>query len=254
MSGPRLALDVLRRPARAFAEVRDDSRDAAEARQETLLAIVWLAGIAGVLGTNVAARALDDFELDALSLAVWAFVAGGLHGLAVYLLVGALVYFGVRAAGGVGSYRQARHVLGLAAVPVALSLAVWAVRVVVFGDDVFRSGGSDTGPGNDVFERLEVAFLVWSIVLVAVGIRVVHGWSWPRAAAATLLPALVPALALARANGLADRRVEGPELVVGHRVAVLVVGERGVAHVRDIRLERAADLTRKVRVALHEPG
>ena len=193
---------VLQSPRPVFAALRDDSNEAAGARQEPVLAIVLLAGIAGVLGTNAAARVLDDYEFDALVVAVWAFLGGGIYGAAGYFLIGGLAYLGASFAGALGSFRRARHVVGFAAVPLALSLAIWPIRLAVFGDDVFRSGGSDTGAGNTLFEALEVAFLAWAFGLLALGIRTVHAWSWPRALAATALPAAVPLLALARANGL----------------------------------------------------
>ena len=193
---------VLQSPRPVFAALRDDSNEAAGARQEPVLAIVLLAGIAGVLGTNAAARVLDDYEFDALVVAVWAFLGGGIYGAAGYFLIGGLAYLGASFAGALGSFRRARHVVGFAAVPLALSLAIWPIRLAVFGDDVFRSGGSDTGAGNTLFEALEVAFLAWAFGRLALGIRTVHAWSWPRALAATALPAAVPLLALARANGL----------------------------------------------------
>ena len=87
---------VLRRPADVFAALREDDDDS---RSEPLLAIVILAGIAGVLGTNAFAHALDDFELDGLTLAVVAFIAGGVYGLVGYFLLGFLAYAGAGAAG-----------------------------------------------------------------------------------------------------------------------------------------------------------
>jgi hypothetical protein len=56
------------------------------------------------------------------------------------------------------------------------------VRLALYGDDIFRSGGSDSGA--HVFTVLEAGFGVWSLVLLAIGIRVVQGWSWARTAGA----------------------------------------------------------------------
>jgi hypothetical protein len=196
------ALLMLQSPRPVFAALRDDSDEAASARQEPLVAIVGLAGISLVLGTTIAGRLLDDPEYDGLLIAVWAVVAGGIHGVLAYFLVGAAVYLGASFAGGLGSYRRARHVLGFAAVPLALSLVVWPVRVALFGSDAFRTGGSDTGAANTVFEALEIGFLLWALALLVIGTRMVHGWSWARTLAATALPTALPALALARAYGL----------------------------------------------------
>jgi Yip1-like protein len=183
---------VLRRPAEVFAALREDD----DSRSEQLLAIVFLAGIAGVLGTNAFAHSLDDFELDGLTLAVVAFIAGGLYGLVGYFLLGFLVYAGARAAGSDASYGRARQIVGFAVVPLALSLLVWFVRIAVYGGDPFRSGGSDTGLGNHLFEAVEVAAFVWSGALLVVGLRAYHGWSSARALSAALPALALPALAL----------------------------------------------------------
>ena len=196
------ALLVLQRPRPVFAALRDDSTPAAHARQEPILAIVLLAGIAGVLSTNQAEHVLDDVEFDALLVSVWAFLGGGIYGAFGYFLLGGLAYLGASFAGGLGSYRRARHVVGFAATPLALSLLVWPIRIALFGEDAFQRGGSDHGATDAVFEAIEIAFLLWVLALLVIGMRTVHGWSWLRSLAATALPAAVPALALARASGL----------------------------------------------------
>ncbi len=190
---------VLQRPAPVFAALRRDDEDA---REEPLLAIVLLAGIAGVLSTNVASRVLDDFAIDAAALAVWAFLGGGIYGVAVYYVLGALVYVGERLGGSRTSYRRSRHLLGFACVPLALSLVVLPVRLAAYGDDVFRTGGSDTGSGATIFEGIELAFLAWCAALLVIGLRAVNAWFWPRAALASLPALVLPAVALARAHGL----------------------------------------------------
>jgi hypothetical protein len=195
------SLLVLVSPRPVFAALRDDSDEAASARQEPLAAIVLLAGIGGVLMTTITGQLMDDPEYDALLIAVWAIVAGAIHGIAAYFVVGVLVLLGASFVGGLGSYRRARHILGFASVPIAASLLVWPVRLAVYGEDSFRTGGADTGTGNGIFEALELGFLGWSLALLAIGIRTVHGWSWPRSLAATAVPALAPALALLRASG-----------------------------------------------------
>src|SRR5919106_111276 len=157
------ALLVLQAPRPVFAALRDDSDDAADARQEPLVAIVFLAGIAGVLATSVAGRLLDDPAADdGLVVLVWAIVGGGFYGLTAYFLVGALLYLGASLLGSLGSYRRARHVLGFAAVPIALSLLVWPARLALYGSDAFRSGGSDDG-AEDVFLGVQAGFVVWAL-------------------------------------------------------------------------------------------
>ena len=88
----------------------------------------------------------------------------------------------VRSLGSQGTYRRTRHLLGFAVAPVALALVTfWPVRIAIEGRDLFRYGGSDTG---HVFADVFYLFVAWAIVLAAIGVRTVHGWSWARSLAA----------------------------------------------------------------------
>jgi len=188
---------VLVSPQPVFAALRDDADESAEARQEQMLLLVLLAGVAGVLSTSAADSLLDDPARDWLIVAVWAFIGGGFYGAAVYWLAGGLLYAALDVLGSQGSYRRARHVLALAAAPVALSLLVlWPVRIAVYGGDLFRSGGSDGGTGGRAFAAIDYAFFVWAALLLVVGIRSVHGWTWARSAVAAVAAAALPVLAV----------------------------------------------------------
>ena len=165
---------VLVRPREVLVRLRDDSDAVARARSEALLALVWLAGISGVLWTPVGGRILDDVTLDWVDLLVWAFIGGGIYAVVAYFGGGLVLYWLTRAVGGI-SQRQARHLLGFAAAPVALSLfVVWPARVAVYGEDVFRSGRSDRGAGNSAFVGLELAFVGWSLLLLLLGLRLLR--------------------------------------------------------------------------------
>jgi len=186
---------VLFAPTAVFAALRDDSDEDAGARQEPITAVVGLAGIAGVLTTPVARRLLDDTSIGTAHMPVWAFIGGAVYGIALYWQLGLFLYAAVRGPGSLGAHRRARHLLAYAAVPLALSLlALWPVRVAVYGSDLFRSGGTDRGTGDAVFSALNAAFFAWSLVLLAIGVRAVHGWTWPRSLVATALAAGLPAV------------------------------------------------------------
>jgi hypothetical protein len=137
-----------------------------------VLALVLLAGISGVLWTPVAGTILNDVTLDWLDVAIWAFLGGGFYAIALYFIGGLIVQWLARAGGWI-SYRQARHLLAFAAAPVALSLfLVIPLRLAVYGEDVFRSGGSDRGAGAWAFAGVELAFLAWALFLLAFGLRI----------------------------------------------------------------------------------
>lgn len=181
---------VLQRPRPVFVALRDDSKESLADRAEPVLAIVLLAGVAAVLSSAAAGRLLDDSSYDGLLVAVWAFIAGSLYGMFGYFAFGALLHAGAKALGSQGSYRRARHVLAFAAVPIALSLVLWPAKLALYGGDVFRSGGHDTGAGARTFTVLLLGFAAWAAALLVVGVRAVHGWTWARALAACLLALL----------------------------------------------------------------
>ena len=95
-----------------------------------------------------------------------AFIAGSLYAVAVFWLGGGLLY---GAAGRLGSegWRRSRQVLALAATPLALSLLTfWPVRIAVYGQDLFRTGGDDYGRGDAVFGGVYLGFVAWSVLLL----------------------------------------------------------------------------------------
>ncbi|HZT53177.1 MAG TPA: YIP1 family protein [Gaiellaceae bacterium] len=186
---------VLVAPRAVFVSLRDESEAAVEARQEPLVAIAGLAGISGVLGTPVARSLLNDASFSVSLIPVWAFLGGVIYATAIYWLGGGLLYGAARRLGGLGSYQRARHLLALAAAPLALALVtLWPVRIAIYGEDLFRTGGTDWGPGDRIFGGLLYAAFVWSGLLLLIGVRSVHGWTWARSAAAVALAAALPAL------------------------------------------------------------
>jgi hypothetical protein len=193
---------VLRDPRPVFAALRDESEEEASARQEPALAIVILAGIALALSSSAAAHLYDDPEYDALLVAVWAFLAGGLTGTVLYWFGGLLLHFGVLSLGSRAVYRRTRQLLAYAAVPLALSLVLWLPRLALYGGDWFRFGGSDAGAPAALFGWLQVAFALWALALLVLGIVAVEGWTWRRSAAAVAIGAFLPVLVALAAAGV----------------------------------------------------
>jgi hypothetical protein len=189
------ALAVLVAPAAVFASLRDESPEATEARQEPVTAIAGIAGVAGVLGTPVARHLLNDSEISVALIPVWAFFGGVVYALAVYWIGGGLLFRASRRLGGLGSWRRSRHVLALAAAPLAVSLlTLWPARILLYGQDLFRTGGDDYGRGDTIFGACYLGFFAWSALLLLIGVRAVHGWTWARATGAVALAAAFPAL------------------------------------------------------------
>ena len=155
-----------------------------------VLALVWLGGIAWLFADPVSRSVLDNPEYDWIVTLVWAFVAGGAVGFVGYFVVGGALALGLRAMGSIGSYRRARHILAFAAVPLVLSLTVVVVKLLAFGGDALRSGGDDDESVGTVLTGLQLAFVAWALVLVALGVQTIESWIWPRVLASLALLAL----------------------------------------------------------------
>jgi hypothetical protein len=188
---------VFTEPRTVFAWLRDDTDAAAQARQEPVLLVGFLAACAGVLTSNGISHALDDFGLDGVDLAVVVLFATLIYGIVGFFFFGALVYVGEQLADGLGSYRRARHILAFACAPLALSLVLWPVRLALYGGDLFRSGGDDHGTGALALHLVDLGFALWAVALLVAGVRAVHGWTVARSGAAVALAVvLLPVLAL----------------------------------------------------------
>ena len=186
-------LAVFQSPRPVFAALRDESPREAEAREEPILAIIILAGIAAILRAPETGRLLDEGLVDdsIAVLAVLVFLTGAIYGAFAYWIGGGFLYVGLRGAGSQGSYRRARHIFAFAAVPTVLGLLlVWPVRLLVYGTDSFRSGGDDDGIGPLLFDLAEGAFVLWSLGLLVYGIAVVERWRVLRGGVAVALAVL----------------------------------------------------------------
>ena len=171
------ALFVLVSPRMVFEALRDDSDEAARSRSEAVLALVLLAGVASVLWAPNVGRIRNDLfvQWDALLIAVVVFFGGAIYGIAAYWVAGLVLHAAVSPFRFTRSYRQARQLLAFAAAPVALSLfLVWPVRLAVYGEDVFKAGGSDRGAGNYAFVAVELCFVAWAVGLLLLGLVTVR--------------------------------------------------------------------------------
>ena len=85
----RLVPRLLTRPTEVFVALQDDDEVDVDARSEPILAIVIVAGMAGILLTPAWATLIDEESLDWIVLAVITFIGGLFYGAAGYFLLGA---------------------------------------------------------------------------------------------------------------------------------------------------------------------
>ena len=150
-----------------------------DARSEPILAIVIVAGMAGILLTPTWGTLLDTESLDRMVLAVVTFIGGLLYGAAGYFLLGVSCGSGSTPSASTRAGRKARQLLGFAALPFALSILNTGardrggVRLRLVQD-----GGSDDGTGRDVVLAIGLAFALWSLGLLALGLRMTLQLPW----------------------------------------------------------------------------
>ena len=157
----RRAVGVLANPREVFEALRDDSVESAGDRQDVVVVLAFVGGVAAALAT-ASAGALDD--LDALETFVWIFATGFAYGFIAYWMLGWGLSFVVERLGGAGSRRRTRHVLAFALAPLVLALPAWLL-----------------------FPPLLVLPALWMLALLVLGLAVVQRWSYARSAAAVVL-------------------------------------------------------------------
>jgi hypothetical protein len=148
---------VLLQPREVFTALRDDSDASAAERQDAVVGLAFVGGVAAALAS--ARSALDD--LDLLETVIWLFVTGFAYGFMGYWVLGWALSFVVPRLGGGGTRRRTRHVLAFSLAPLVFALLAWLL-----------------------WSPLLAPLAVWSVVLLVVGLQVVYRWSYGRAAAA----------------------------------------------------------------------
>jgi hypothetical protein len=191
----RLVPRVVTHPREVFVALRSDDETDVNARSEPILAIVLLAGIAGILLTPAWGTYLDDESLDWLTLAVVTFIGGLLYGAFGYYLLGFVVWLGTRGVGVDTRARKTRQLVGFSALPLALSLLVTLPAIFfAFGLDWFRTGGSDAGLGRALVLLVGLACGLWALGLLALGLRTTFRLPWRGVAGAIALAAVLVAV------------------------------------------------------------
>lgn len=185
---------VVTAPRSVFAALAETDDTDVDARSEPVLAITILAGMACILLTPAWGTVMDDPTVDALVLVVVTFIGGLFYGAAGYFLLGLALWLGARAVGVDSPFKIARQIVAFAALPLALALVVLVPAIAIgFGNDWFRTGGSDEGTGRVVVTALGLAFVAWSTVLVALGLRTTLRLPWRGVAGALLLAGVLVA-------------------------------------------------------------
>ena len=185
---------VLNAPRPVFAALGETDELDVDARSEPVLLIVILAGMASIILTPAWGTVMDDGTVDGLVLVVLTFVGGLFYGAAGYFFLGLALWLGAKGVGVETPFRIARQVVAFAAVPIALSAVVVVPLIALrFGWDWFRTTGGDTRGARDVVVGIGLAFMAWSVALVALGLRTTFRLPWRGVLGALLLASVMVA-------------------------------------------------------------
>jgi len=163
------ALLVLQKPRPVFVALRDNDAESLGDRSEPVLAIVGLAGMATVLSSTTAGHLIDDGSYDGLLVAVWAFIAVGIYGAVAYFALGGCSTAASRRSarkGRTGAHdtcsrsRRCRSRSRSCSGPVKLAL---------YGEDVFRSGGTTAVPVRTPSHPCSASSSSGSVALLVIG-------------------------------------------------------------------------------------
>ena len=154
---------VLQSPRAVFVALRDDI---AGALRPTARSRCCSSCSSPGIALSPSARARSTTTTTGCCSPVWVFLAGGLTASPRYWFFGAVLYVAGRA---LGSRRL---------VPPVAARAGVRERAAARCPLVLRrpTGGAARSPGSCF------AFVAWSALLLVVGVRAVHGWTWARAA------------------------------------------------------------------------
>ena len=159
--------------------------------------VVVLAMIYGISSTL--SRALQNDQGDKLSLPAiigLALIGGSIGGVIGNYVVGALVRWVGGWFGGVASSEECRAAMAWGSVPHVVNLALMAVLIVVFGQDLFKAAALE-GVGNEKAILLigvglaQITIGIWSAVLSIKCVAEVHRFSAWKALGTFLLMFLV---------------------------------------------------------------
>ena len=137
---------------------------------------------------------MDDSTVDTLVLFVVTFIGGLFYGAAGYFLLGLVLLLGAKAVGVDPPFKIARQVVAFAALPLALGSSCSSRR------SRSPSGTTGSGPeartrgtGRAVVTAIGLAFVAWSAVLVALGLRTTFRLPWRGVVGALLLAGVMVA-------------------------------------------------------------
>lgn len=125
---------IWRQPRAVFATLNKDSYN-----KYTYILLI-LAGIARTFDGAMADNRGDQFSL--LQISLMSIVIGGLFGWIVYYVFALLLQWTGRWLGGTATKKQLLNMLAHAMIPIALGLILLIPRVLLFGNEIFKSDGN----------------------------------------------------------------------------------------------------------------
>lgn len=161
--------------------------------------LLFLLGV--IAGLNRAVEKEMGDEIPLLGIIGGAILIGGLLGWISYYIYAGLVSWTGKWLNGVGNAYDVLRIFAYASIPTVLTLVLFAVQIIVYGNGVFSSEMTSTFVNYTTADILfygsliaELLLGVLTIVFCVIGISVVQEFSIGKAVLNLILPALVIAV------------------------------------------------------------
>jgi hypothetical protein len=163
-------------------------------RQNFFVALLLLAGISNTFGQAFSRNMGDDISL--LGIFLFCIIFGALIGWVPFYIYAALMSWTGKWLKGKGNTNSILTVICFAMIPSIVGLVLLIPQIGVLGNDLFKADNFEsTDLGVRIFVMfigiLEAILLVWTIVLLIIGISVVQKISIGKSILNLLLPALI---------------------------------------------------------------
>ena len=191
LSGKEIFTKIWTSPRKIFTRINDEDYS------KYVVVLLALSGISRAFG-----QAANQNWGDRMS--IWVIlgvciIAGGLIGWVSYYIYAALISWTGKWLKGEGNTDSILNIMAYAMLPSIVALIFLVPQIGVYGNEMFKADGDIVNAGliSNIFVYLslflELAFAIWAIILIVIGVSVVQKFSIGKAILNMLIP-LVPFL------------------------------------------------------------
>jgi len=189
LSGKEIFTKIWTSPRKIFKRINDEDYS------KYVMVLLAISGISRAFG-----QASNQNWGDKMS--IWAIlatciIAGGLIGWVSYYIYAALISWTGKWLKGEGNTNSILNIMAYAMLPSIVALVFLVPQIGVYGNEIFKADGDIVSAGviSNIFvylsSFLQLAFGIWAIILIVIGVSVVQKFSIGKAILNMLIPGLL---------------------------------------------------------------